>query len=104
MGSEEGEDTQKLKRIAAAAYDYDNDSRWADYWSNILIPPHLASRNDVVDHYNRKFYQRYIVRFLFLGKVLLGFNYFPPIQPLLIILNTNQDFGNFRPFSNCFIC
>ncbi|XP_047941215.1 uncharacterized protein LOC125188426 isoform X2 [Salvia hispanica] len=60
MGSEEGEDTQKLKRIAAAAYDYDNDSRWADYWSNILIPPHLASRNDVVDHYNRKFYQRYI--------------------------------------------
>ncbi|XP_057768497.1 uncharacterized protein LOC130988627 [Salvia miltiorrhiza] len=60
MGGGDGEDPQKLKRIAAAAYDYDNDSRWADYWSNILFPPHLASRNDVVNHYKRKFYQRYI--------------------------------------------
>ncbi|KAH6803074.1 dihydroflavonol 4-reductase/flavanone protein [Perilla frutescens var. frutescens] len=60
MGGGEGEDPQKLKRIAAAAYDYENDSRWAGYWSNILIPPHMASRNDVVDHYKRKFYQRYI--------------------------------------------
>ncbi|KAA8530537.1 hypothetical protein F0562_005246 [Nyssa sinensis] len=58
MGEEE--DTQKLKRIAAAAYDYDNDPKWADYWSNILIPPHMASRSDVVDHFKRKFYQRYI--------------------------------------------
>ncbi|KAK8606665.1 hypothetical protein V6N13_052432 [Hibiscus sabdariffa] len=57
---EEREDPQKLKRIAAAAYDYDNDPRWADYWSNILIPPHMASRSDVVDHFKRKFYQRYI--------------------------------------------
>lgn len=57
---EEGEDPQKLKKIAAAAYDYDNDPRWADYWSNILIPPHMASRSDVVDHFKRKFYQRYI--------------------------------------------
>ncbi|TYH10821.1 hypothetical protein ES288_A07G207400v1 [Gossypium darwinii] len=57
---EEREDPQKLKRIAAAAYDYENDPRWADYWSNILIPPHLASRSDVVDHFKRKFYQRYI--------------------------------------------
>ncbi|KAL3525786.1 hypothetical protein ACH5RR_014158 [Cinchona calisaya] len=56
---EEGEDPQKLKRIAAAAYDYDNDPRWADYWSNVLIPPHMASRSDVVDHFKRKFYQRY---------------------------------------------
>lgn len=46
--------------MAAAAYDYDNDPRWADYWSNILIPPHMAARPDVVDHYKRKFYQRYI--------------------------------------------
>ncbi|PIN12793.1 hypothetical protein CDL12_14587 [Handroanthus impetiginosus] len=60
MSGGEGEDPQKLKRIAAAAYDYDNDPRWADYWSNVLIPPHLASRNDVVDHFKRKFYQRYI--------------------------------------------
>ncbi|KAL5226637.1 hypothetical protein ABZP36_014902 [Zizania latifolia] len=53
-------DTQRLKRIAAAAYEYENDSRWAGYWSNVLVPPHLASRPDVVDHFKRKFYQRYI--------------------------------------------
>lgn len=62
MGDEK-EDPQKLKRIAAATYDYENDTRWADYWSNILIPPHMASRSEVVDHYRRKFYQRFIVRF-----------------------------------------
>ncbi|KAL9271330.1 hypothetical protein AKJ16_DCAP07050 [Drosera capensis] len=61
MGSEEDESSaQKLKRAAAAAYDYENDSRWAEYWANILIPPHMASRSDVVDHFKRKFYQRYI--------------------------------------------
>lgn len=61
MGEErEREDPQKLKRIAAAAYDYDNDPRWSDYWSNVLVPPHLASRLDVQDHFKRKFYQRYI--------------------------------------------
>ncbi|KAL3640239.1 hypothetical protein CASFOL_015207 [Castilleja foliolosa] len=60
MSGLDGEDQQKLKRIAAAAYDYDNDSRWPDYWSNVLIPPHMASRIDVVDHFKRKFYQRYI--------------------------------------------
>ncbi|CAK7335091.1 unnamed protein product [Dovyalis caffra] len=57
---EERENPQKLKRIAAAAYDYENDPRWADYWSNILIPPHLSSSADVIDHFKRKFYQRYI--------------------------------------------
>ncbi|KAB2015719.1 hypothetical protein ES319_D08G045700v1 [Gossypium barbadense] len=57
---EEREDSQKLKKMAAAAYDYENDPRWADYWSNVLIPPHMASRSDVVDHFKRKFYQRYI--------------------------------------------
>lgn len=56
-----GGDPQRLKRIGAAAYDYENDSRWAGYWSNVLVPPHLASRPDVVDHFKRKFYQRYIV-------------------------------------------
>ncbi|XP_057769912.1 uncharacterized protein LOC130989821 [Salvia miltiorrhiza] len=59
MGGGE-EDPQKLKRIAAAAFDYDNDPRWADYWSNVLIPPHMASRNDVVNHFKQKFYQRFI--------------------------------------------
>uniref|UniRef100_A0A7N0VN35 Transmembrane protein 33 homolog n=1 Tax=Kalanchoe fedtschenkoi TaxID=63787 RepID=A0A7N0VN35_KALFE len=56
----EADETQKLKRIAAASYDYENDPRWADYWSNILIPPHMAARSDVVDHFKSKFYQRYI--------------------------------------------
>ncbi|KAK9067133.1 hypothetical protein SSX86_014458 [Deinandra increscens subsp. villosa] len=58
MGEEQ--DPQKLKKIAAAAYDYENDPRWADYWSNVLIPPHMASRSDVITHFKRKFYQRYI--------------------------------------------
>ncbi|XP_073121465.1 protein NDL1-like [Henckelia pumila] len=34
---------------------------WADYWSNMLLPPYISSRSDVVDHFKRKFYQRYIV-------------------------------------------
>ncbi|XP_031279321.1 transmembrane protein 33 homolog [Pistacia vera] len=59
MGDER-EDPQKIKRIAAASYDYENDPRWADYWSNILIPPNMAARADVIDHFKRKFYQRYI--------------------------------------------
>ncbi|KAJ1412798.1 hypothetical protein SESBI_20235, partial [Sesbania bispinosa] len=57
---EEREDPQKLKRIAADSYDYDNDSRWPDYWANVLIPPHMASCSDVVSHFKRKFYQRYV--------------------------------------------
>ncbi|KAJ0971555.1 hypothetical protein J5N97_019514 [Dioscorea zingiberensis] len=56
---EEG-DQQRLKKIAAAAYDYENDPRWKDYWANVLIPPHMASRTDVRDHFKHKFYQRYI--------------------------------------------
>ncbi|KAG0499097.1 hypothetical protein HPP92_003407 [Vanilla planifolia] len=55
-----GGDLQKEKRAAAAAYDYDGDARWAAYWSNVLIPPHMSSRTDVVDHYKRKFYHRFI--------------------------------------------
>ncbi|ERN06617.1 hypothetical protein AMTR_s00058p00162790 [Amborella trichopoda] len=54
------EDTQRLKKNAASAYDYDNDPRWADYWSNILIPPNMASRSDVIKHFKQKFYQRYL--------------------------------------------
>lgn len=60
MGGGEEEERQKLKKIAASSYDYENDPKWSDYWSNILIPPHLSSRSDVVDHYKRKFYKRYI--------------------------------------------
>ncbi|KAF3443934.1 hypothetical protein FNV43_RR13624 [Rhamnella rubrinervis] len=57
---EEKEDPQKLKKIAAASYDYENDPRWESYWANILIPPSKASNTDVVDHFKRKFYQKYI--------------------------------------------
>ncbi|KAI5008497.1 hypothetical protein ZWY2020_009545 [Hordeum vulgare] len=52
---------QEAKRAAAAAYDYEADPRWADYWSNVLVPPHLAARPDVLAHFRRKFYQRFIV-------------------------------------------
>lgn len=54
-------EAERLKRIAAAAaYDYENDPCWADYWSNVLIPPYMASRSDVAKHFKQKFYQRYI--------------------------------------------
>ncbi|XP_047317597.1 transmembrane protein 33 homolog [Impatiens glandulifera] len=59
MGEEE-DHRQMSKRIAAAAYDYERDPRWADYWSNILIPPQMASLPNVVDHFKHKFYQRFI--------------------------------------------
>ncbi|CAA7408527.1 unnamed protein product [Spirodela intermedia] len=60
MGDDGAEDPQKIKRIAAAAYDYENDPRWENYWANVLIPPDRAARSDVIDHYKRKFYQRFI--------------------------------------------
>lgn len=69
---EEREDTQRQKRIAADSYDYDNDSRWPDYWSNVLIPPHMASRNDVVSHFKRKFFQRYVDSDLVVEPMSLG--------------------------------
>ncbi|PKA63864.1 hypothetical protein AXF42_Ash004874 [Apostasia shenzhenica] len=56
-----GGEAQRAKRAAAAAYDYDGDPRWAEYWSNVLIPAHMASRSDVVDHYKRKFYHRFVL-------------------------------------------
>ena len=37
---------QAQKRAAAAAYDYEGNTRWSGYWSNILVPPNLASRPD----------------------------------------------------------
>ncbi|GAA0168199.1 winged helix/forkhead transcription factor [Lithospermum erythrorhizon] len=55
-----GSDPQKVKKIAAASYDYETDPKWTDYWSNVLIPPHLASHSNVKDHFKLKFYQRYI--------------------------------------------
>ncbi|KAG6779210.1 hypothetical protein POTOM_015583 [Populus tomentosa] len=115
---QETEDSQKLKRIAAAAYDYDNDPRWADYWSNILIPPHLSSRSDVLDHFKRKFYQRYIVLgfkwvlFVFgfgilfgsvvgsTGFLILGYAYKPNIKdPDLVVevMSTNGSSQSTNP-------
>jgi transmembrane protein 33 len=52
---------QRAKRAAAAAYDYEGDPRWPEYWNNILLHPHMASHPEVVEHFKRKFYQRYIV-------------------------------------------
>ncbi|KAI4992076.1 hypothetical protein ZWY2020_041939 [Hordeum vulgare] len=52
---------QEAKRAVAVAYDYAADQRWADYWSNVLVPLHLAARPDVVAHFCRKFCQRFIV-------------------------------------------
>lgn len=63
MGEENGgggDEQQRMKRLAAASYDYSSDPRWSEYWSNILIPPNMASRSDVADHFKRKFYQRFI--------------------------------------------
>lgn len=57
---------QEVKRVEAAVYDYDKDPRWSEYWSNVLIPPNLASRSYVVDHFKRKFYQKYIVSFAYI--------------------------------------
>ncbi|XP_047094553.1 uncharacterized protein LOC124706925 [Lolium rigidum] len=56
------EEAQEQKRAAAAAYDYEGDARWADYWSNVLVPPHLAAKPDVLAHFKRKFYQRFVDR------------------------------------------
>ncbi|KAI4998408.1 hypothetical protein ZWY2020_053750 [Hordeum vulgare] len=53
---------QEAKRAAAAAYDYEADPCWADYWSNVLVLPHLVTRPDVLVHFRRKFYQRFIDR------------------------------------------
>lgn len=53
-------DPQKIKRIAAAAYDYEGDPRWADYWENVLLPPAMADDLKVKDHFKRKFYKRHI--------------------------------------------
>ncbi|VAH11518.1 unnamed protein product [Triticum turgidum subsp. durum] len=62
MGGGDAAAEQEAKRAAAAAYDYEADPRWADYWSNVLVPPHLAARPDVIAHFRRKFYQRFIDR------------------------------------------
>ncbi|KAI5014798.1 hypothetical protein ZWY2020_056188 [Hordeum vulgare] len=53
---------QEAKRAAAAAYDYEADPRWVDYWSNVLVPPHLSARPDVLAHFRCKFYHRFIDR------------------------------------------
>lgn len=56
---------QRAKRAAAAAYDYEGDPRWSEYWSNVLLPPHMAIRPEVIEHFKRKFYQRYIVLYFY---------------------------------------
>nr|AFK40228.1 unknown [Medicago truncatula] len=80
MGSEK-EDPQKLKRLAADSYDYDSDSRWPDYWNNVLIPPHMSSRQDVVSHFKRKFYQHYLDNDLVVEPMSLSSSSQPPRPP-----------------------
>ncbi|PPR97400.1 hypothetical protein GOBAR_AA23264 [Gossypium barbadense] len=94
------EDPQKLKKIAAAAYDYENDPRWADYWSNILIPPHMASRSDVVDHFKRKFYQRYIFPDLLITNDL--WDVFHEKDPDLVVeaMSSSAQTGSAKPTSS----
>jgi hypothetical protein len=54
-------DGQAQKRAAAEAYAFEEDSRWSDYWNNVLIPPHMSSRPEVRRHFQLKFYQRFVV-------------------------------------------
>jgi len=56
-----GPEGQQEKKAAAEAYAYEKDPRWADYWSNVLIPQQHTGRPDVQRHFQLKFYQRYIV-------------------------------------------
>jgi RNA polymerase primary sigma factor len=51
---------QAQKRATAEAYNFDEDSRWSDYWNNVLIPPQMSSRPEVRRHFQLKFYQRFI--------------------------------------------
>ena len=55
-------DAQAHKRTTAEAYAFQDDSRWSDYWNNILLPPHLSSRPEVRRHFQLNFYQRFFVR------------------------------------------
>ncbi|KAL2610049.1 hypothetical protein R1flu_028622 [Riccia fluitans] len=53
-------DGQEQKMAQALEYNYDGDSRWQDYWNNILMPENMASNPDVRRRYQLKYYQRYI--------------------------------------------
>ncbi|KAG0577337.1 hypothetical protein M758_5G142500 [Ceratodon purpureus] len=53
-------EAQGGRRAAAEAYAYDDDSRWSDYWNNVLIPPHLSAKPEVRRHFQLKFYQRFV--------------------------------------------
>jgi len=53
---------QAQKRAAAEAYAFGEDSRWVDYWNNVLIPPQMSARPEVRRHFQLKFYQRFVVR------------------------------------------
>ncbi|KAH7430881.1 hypothetical protein KP509_08G018600 [Ceratopteris richardii] len=53
------DDEQHLKKAAALAYDYDNDPRWAEYMSNVLVPDNRP-KSEVERYLKFKFYQRNI--------------------------------------------
>jgi hypothetical protein len=48
--------------VAAAAYDYERDPRWAEYRASSAVPPHLFTDPYVRSHLQHKFYRRFVVR------------------------------------------
>jgi hypothetical protein len=47
------------------------DVQWVGYWSNVIVPPHLASLPNVVDHFKRKFYHEYTMSLIKLPVLLV---------------------------------
>lgn len=74
---------QAQKRAAAEAYAFDEDSRWTDYWNNVLIPPSMTARPDVRRHFQLKFYQRFIVRAI--PALRISF-FFPLLQVAVVVV------------------
>lgn len=54
-------DLQEQKKAQALAYDYEGDSKWIEYWANVLMPEDMAAKPEVRRHYQLKYYQRHIV-------------------------------------------
>ncbi|BBN18868.1 transmembrane protein 33 [Marchantia polymorpha subsp. ruderalis] len=53
-------DLQEQKKAQALAYDYEGDSKWIEYWANVLMPEDMAAKPEVRRHYQLKYYQRHI--------------------------------------------
>ncbi|KAG6545678.1 hypothetical protein Mapa_012863 [Marchantia paleacea] len=53
-------DLQEQKKAQALAYDYEGDSKWTEYWANVLMPEDMAAKPEVRRHYQLKYYQRHV--------------------------------------------